>query len=380
LRGENLQRFGIGVMTIISILSIICITLFGLFGVFAIFTNQGNRRANKLLGFFFLLWAFDFLDGLLLLNGFYLEHPDFALWGEPLVFLYGPLLYFYTLHIVRKKKVFTLKVVLHLLPFLMYLIIIVVNFHMLPKVAKINILNAIIELKQPFEIFLFLIVIYAHFFSYIFLSKIRIRKTVNNLNNFYSHHNLSWLNVLLNAFLIILSISVFTSVLQFYHSREYFKIGLPILIIVMGLFVVGVILNALNRPFIFLDDNDAIKYVGYKLDLDETDIISKKITNALESEKLYLNPELNLKDFSKAIDINSRKVSQVINDTFHKSFFDLINSYRIEAATERLKNNKDPKLTVLEVMYEVGFNSKSSFNTQFKNRTGLTPSEFKRLN
>ncbi|MCB0684696.1 MAG: AraC family transcriptional regulator, partial [Saprospiraceae bacterium] len=47
-------------------------------------------------------------------------------------------------------------------------------------------------------------------------------------------------------------------------------------------------------------------------------------------------------------------------------------------ARERLANPADPKETILEVMYEVGFNSKSSFNTLFKQQTGLTPSEYKK--
>ncbi len=38
------------------------------------------------------------------------------------------------------------------------------------------------------------------------------------------------------------------------------------------------------------------------------------------------------------------------------------------------------KKTVLEIIYEVGFNSKSVFNTTFKKQTGLTPSEYRRQN
>ncbi|MDH3708273.1 MAG: helix-turn-helix domain-containing protein [Cyclobacteriaceae bacterium] len=367
-------------MKLISITIIICITLFGLFGSFALFTKHGNRKANKLLGFFFLLWAFDFLDGLLLLEGFYLEYPNFALWNESFVFLYGPLLYFYTLRIARKKTSFKWRFLLHLIPFIISLTTVMIFFHTLPKGDKIEVLRSIIELKQPSEIYFFTSVIYLHFFSYIWLSKKHIRKTVKNLNNFYSHHNLAWLNILLNSFLVILTISVFTNVLQFNQSKLYFEIGLPMLTIVMALFVASVLLNALNRPFISLNDPSTVKYSGLRLDPKETEVILKKIINALKQEKLYLNPELNLKDLSEAIDSNSRKVSQVINDTLDKSFFDLINSYRIEAAKERFKKNKDSKLTVLEVMYDVGFNSKSSFNTQFKNRTGLTPSEYMKLN
>jgi len=37
------------------------------------------------------------------------------------------------------------------------------------------------------------------------------------------------------------------------------------------------------------------------------------------------------------------------------------------------------KKTVLEILYETGFNSKSVFNTAFKKHTGMTPTQFKKL-
>jgi AraC-like DNA-binding protein len=63
-----------------------------------------------------------------------------------------------------------------------------------------------------------------------------------------------------------------------------------------------------------------------------------------------------------------------------QNFFDFINRYRIEEAQRLLTDPPDKKITVLEVLYECGFNSKSSFNTLFKKHTGLTPSEFKKKN
>ena len=70
----------------------------------------------------------------------------------------------------------------------------------------------------------------------------------------------------------------------------------------------------------------------------------------------------------------------MINETVGQNFFDFVNRYRIEEAKKLLANPADKKITVLEVLYEVGFNSKSSFNTLFKKHTGLTPSEFKKKN
>jgi len=39
---------------------------------------------------------------------------------------------------------------------------------------------------------------------------------------------------------------------------------------------------------------------------------------------------------------------------------------------------ENSQLTLLEVLYEVGFNSKSSFNTVFKKQKGMTPTQFRR--
>ena len=40
--------------------------------------------------------------------------------------------------------------------------------------------------------------------------------------------------------------------------------------------------------------------------------------------------------------------------------------------------NPDQQIRINEVMYDVGFSSKSSFNTLFKRYTGQTPSQFRK--
>jgi AraC-like DNA-binding protein len=58
-------------------------------------------------------------------------------------------------------------------------------------------------------------------------------------------------------------------------------------------------------------------------------------------------------------------------------FFDFVNEYRIQKAMGILKDQSRSQLTVLEILYEVGFNSKSSFNTSFKKHTNLTPTAYR---
>jgi len=94
---------------------------------------------------------------------------------------------------------------------------------------------------------------------------------------------------------------------------------------------------------------------------------------------LKINNQNEIQDDSKKqINVPSRDLSIAINHNLNKHFFDFVNEYRIKKAMEIFKNTTDEKLTVLEVLYEVGFNSKSSFNTAFKKFTGTTPSEYRK--
>jgi AraC-like DNA-binding protein len=50
----------------------------------------------------------------------------------------------------------------------------------------------------------------------------------------------------------------------------------------------------------------------------------------------------------------------------------------VEEAKRLLSHPSDPKVTVLEVMYQAGFNSKSSFNTAFRKIEQTTPGAYKK--
>ena len=97
----------------------------------------------------------------------------------------------------------------------------------------------------------------------------------------------------------------------------------------------------------------------------------------MAKNKPFLNPDLNLRDLASEISIPPRHLSQVLNEYFNQNFFDFISRYRIEECKKMLLTSSGRK-TVLEIMYTVGFNSKSAFNKAFKKHTGITPSQFKK--
>jgi AraC-like DNA-binding protein len=105
--------------------------------------------------------------------------------------------------------------------------------------------------------------------------------------------------------------------------------------------------------------------------------IVRKVTDVMETDKLYQEPELTLQQLANKLQYPYYQVSQAINDGMNKNFYDLVNNYRIEEAKRLLLDPKNLNYTVLSVGFEAGFNSKTTFNTVFKKFTGLTPTEYR---
>jgi ligand-binding sensor domain-containing protein/AraC-like DNA-binding protein len=120
------------------------------------------------------------------------------------------------------------------------------------------------------------------------------------------------------------------------------------------------------------------KYKTSRLDPQRAEKIIPQLRELMESEKLYLNPDLSLGELSKRLHIHYNHISRIINEHFDVSYNDYINKYRIEDVKQKLVDPVHRDKTVLEIMYETGFYSKSVFNTAFKKFTNTTPSDFRK--
>ena len=111
-----------------------------------------------------------------------------------------------------------------------------------------------------------------------------------------------------------------------------------------------------------------------KLDPLELQAWCKKVEAIMQTEKLYLNPELTLSTLSEQLNTHNSLLSNVINAGFQKNFNDFVNAYRVADFQEKIKNPTLSHYTLLALAYECGFNSKSTFNRAVKKATGELPS------
>lgn len=120
-----------------------------------------------------------------------------------------------------------------------------------------------------------------------------------------------------------------------------------------------------------------VKYKTSALAPERSDEVVPRLLKLIEQEQIYLNPDLTLQDLAHRLKIHPNYLSQIIHERFGLGYNDFINQFRIKAAQQLLSDASAEKKNISEIMYQVGFYSKSVFNTAFKKLTGLTPSEYK---
>lgn len=111
---------------------------------------------------------------------------------------------------------------------------------------------------------------------------------------------------------------------------------------------------------------------------DEIEKLKKDLFDILKNKKLYLNDSLNLTELAEEMGITNKKLSELLNQHMNISFYTLINDYRVAEVIERMKSYDADKYTLLGIAYEAGFQSKASFNRIFKQKTGISPSKYKK--
>lgn len=100
----------------------------------------------------------------------------------------------------------------------------------------------------------------------------------------------------------------------------------------------------------------------------------RELVSCMESDKLYLIPNLNVRYLEDKLGIGAKEISLALNNGLGKNFYSFINEYRVEEFKKRA--TKDSHLTLAGLAMECGFSSKSTFQRVFKEITGQSPTSF----
>ncbi len=329
------------------------------------FIKNGNFKANKFLGI-----CLFFLSGSMILHVFaeYLAVFNFIkheLIVNLISLLYGPLLYFYIQTLTEQTFKFQKKSFLHFLPF---------SILFISSYIFYGLFNDLYYLI----LYIIKITTFIHVFLYMVFLLILLKRYSNKIKESYSTLdmiNLNWLKYLIIIFIIIWVTAVICESFSII-SWDYFWILVSLLMYIIGYF-------ALWQPEIFkIEVRDEViakenKYEKSSLTDEMSDKYFIKLKELMKKEKPYLKAGLTLPDLAKILNISTHHLSQLLNQKSKKNFFEFINQYRIEEAKKLIKDPKYKNIKIVEIGYEVGYNSISSFNNAFKKNTSLTPSIYK---
>ncbi len=140
----------------------------------------------------------------------------------------------------------------------------------------------------------------------------------------------------------------------------------------MYLSVLFVFFNRKNKNILFYGTP---KYGDKKIDPQEATQLTRKLNELIVEEQLFKNADLKIAEVAERLQMQSHKLSQLINEHLGKSFTVLVNEHRIHAAQELIRFERNMKLEA--VGYDCGFNSVSTFYAAFRKVTGTTPAKYK---
>ncbi len=361
----------------------------GLFLSFLLLRTKINQPANRILAILLII-----LSGHLILVGFdnrefFLSFPHLSRVSWIIGTLYWPILFLFVQYITQTQPDKIWKSLWLFIPFLV-LLMIMMPYYSMGAEEKRALLNHFEEASKHDFGWVNQIVSFLHilFQSFMLIYYLRFEKKLLEEYSEVESLRIKWLK----SFLILVLSATALAVVSFFARTWH----VPVLSQFYSFHFIGVVLlfywlsyKALTQPVLFgiikevlpvpssaQAVADSEKYKKSTLESKQLASIFEKVKLVLETQQLFLKNDLTLTQLSAAAEIPRHQVSQAINSCYSGNFFDLINDYRIQAFKQLASLPQKKHLSLLGIAQEAGFNSKASFYSVFKKKTGMTPSEY----
>ncbi len=369
------------------------------FAVLLVATNPPKNICNYFLAAFLIAHAFIPFHELILWGAVFKvkvreSFPQIIFAGGFAYYLDAALLYFYVKSLVFRDFHLRKKDALHLLPLTIFALFMVAVYYRFPLSERIQMITtetfvySVQYVNADFLCKILRVIYCAASFQLILKYKDILKATHSNIEKI----DILWLKILVIGFLTVtlmealLSLSKMIAVHTNFDVQHY-DFGVFELMGLSGYYALFVLVCALVFTSMrYFANFEAVKQKKDK----EPELLKKpaqekilnpdfaeKIDSVMRNQKPYLFPDLTLDMLAEKLTMSSKDLSMIINRHFDNNFYEFINNYRIEEAQVMLIDPAQKTKTITDIYLDVGFNSKSVFNTFFKKIVGTTPSEYR---
>ena len=360
-----------------------------LFVAFVLLTKKDKQGSDYILLVWLLTISFKMMVLLISVEHGEFFDNQFSIGLIPLTF--GPFLFLYTKYLLYRRWFFKNRDFLHFVPFIVFTFLYFSFFR--EKLSfdthKLLLTDGYVVARLLYSFAFLGSVSYYTFLTLQILQ--RHRKRLQDRFSFLSESNeLNWLYVLTAIFSLTYFVYFALGLYNVVTNQAYFDIAYTSDIF-LTILAFSVSYFGIKQPYLFKvvpeekeDYNESResneqkeKYKNSNLSEEQKEEYIEHIYSFMQTERPFLNAELTVQDLSKQLNISRHHLTEILNNDIGKNFFTFVNEYRVEEVKRRLLDERFEHLTIVAIAFESGFNSKSTFNSIFKQNTGSTPSQWK---
>lgn len=309
--------------------------------------------------------------------------PELYFLGGSAYYLDAVLLYFCVKSLIFRDFALHRRDALHLLPLLFFAFYMTLVFYRLSEAQRFELIESEQFVYSWHYISVdalakFLRVFYCLWCLKLLMNYQRLLKgTHSNVNKV----DTNWVVALVSGFLLVMSMAAALSVAKLIGLRQNFDLLVFERIGLTGYYTTFVLINLM----VFTGIRYFASFEGVRRDSSKKPIneclldaqVADGVDATMRRDKPFLQPDITLDHLAQCLAIPAKDLSMIINRYFGVNFYEFINRYRIEEAQRRLSSEAYRESTITDIYLDVGFNSKSVFNTFFKKRVGVTPSQYR---
>lgn len=352
-------------------------TVQGLFFCMVLLATKNNKQANRPLALLMLLWAvIPFEIFMYRTGGYNLASPLIGIFWPVSVALL-PSLWIYVNRLLSGIKKHE---ALHFVPVVIYYVL-MVPFFLSESDDKLSLLYASeIPGYDIWQLQLMSFVVLLQNLIYLPLALFRTLRFQAKLRDNYSFlekRNIHWLMTVVSVLFVAFLLSFAGVVKPAWMLNSQYLMAALITISLFYACFRSVVQAQVGDPERLVSDHskDHIQQVEDPAFLTLAKPVADKLADVMDSDTPYLDYDISLAELASHVGVDRHLLSEVLNKYLHIKFYDYINKYRIDAATQQMTQGVFSK-SLSQLANEVGFKSRTTFYAAFKKHTGKTPTAY----